>query len=459
MQVAVLGAALDGLAQPVDGAPPLAASGDGLDAELLDVAAERVELPRRAELCEQRVREGLGFLEAPQVQAKLGTPITPGDFSSTGGTLRIKPEITAADGVNTTVLGFQPFYGTSASAPHAAAIAALALSGNPGLSNEEIRSALTGTAFDLAPNGYDNRTGHGVIRADSVLRNTGATPQPLVRAGTPAVMPTTGDGDAYLEPAEQATVALPAVNVGDGTATGVSVVVGTDDSRATVTPRTRSYGNIAADASKSRDFTLKLAADYPLGRPVTLSVKTTFAGFLSPTTTSVVVPTGQPSTTVRDFAYSGAPLPIPDNDPTGATATVDVSGVGFASSLTFSIDGTACSTAVGATTVGIDHSFVHDLVGRLTAPDGRSATLFSRTGGSGNNLCQVVFDDAAATPFSSLASTDAPYTGTWKPNDPLSSLRLSPADGTWTFHVRDAVGADTGTIRAFSLHLTGFEPA
>ena len=388
-----------------------------------------------------------------------GTPITPGDFTATGGTVRAKPQITAADGVATTVPGFAPFFGTSAAAPHAAAIAALALSGNPGLSGEEIRTALQGTALDLAPAGYDNRTGHGVIRADLLLRNTGATPQPLVRAGTPTITPTTGDGDAFLEPGEQATVTLPAENIGDGTATGVNVVVDADAPGATVTPRARSYGTIAAGASKSREYTLKLAADYPLGRPVTLAVRITFAGTLSPTNDRVVVATGQPSATVRDFAYTGAPLPIPDNDPAGVSATVDVSGVGQASGLTVSIDGTACSTDIASATVGLDHTWVGDLVATLTGPGGRTATLFARDGGGGNNLCQVVFDDAATTPFASVASTGAPFTGTWKPDDPLAPFLTSTVDGTWTFNVADRVASDTGTLRAFSLHITGFEPA
>ncbi|MBB3095496.1 subtilisin-like proprotein convertase family protein [Actinoplanes campanulatus] len=388
-----------------------------------------------------------------------GTPYTPGNLSSTGGVVRAKPQITAADGVATSLSDFNPFFGTSASAPHAAAIAALALSGNPGMTGEEIRAALTSTALDLAPAGFDQRTGNGVIRADLLLRNTGATPQPLVRAGEPTVTPTTGDGDAHLEPGEKATVTVPAVNSGDGTATGVSVVVSTSDPGVTVTPRSRSYGTIAAGASKTRDYTVTLAADYPLGRPVTLQTRVTFAGVLSPTARTVNVPVGQPSATVRDFAYGGAAVPIPDNDPTGASATVEVAGVGFASALTVSIDGTECSTATGATTVGVDHTFVGDLIGTLKAPDGRSVTLFSRTGGSGNNLCQAVFDDAAATPFASALSSNAPFTGSWKPATPLSALRTAPVDGTWTLHVADRVGADTGSIRAFSLHIAGFDPA
>ncbi len=45
-----------------------------------------------------------------------GTAVTPGNVSSTGGTVRNKPDITAADGVATSVTGFQPFFGTSAAA-------------------------------------------------------------------------------------------------------------------------------------------------------------------------------------------------------------------------------------------------------------------------------------------------------------------------------------------------------
>jgi subtilisin-like proprotein convertase family protein len=388
-----------------------------------------------------------------------GSPITPGNTTSTGGVARPKPDITAADGVRTTVDGFDPFFGTSAAAPHAAAIAALALSGNPGLSNADLREALTTTALDLAPAGYDNRSGFGVIRADTVLRFTGATPQPLVEAGTPTATPVTGDGDTFLEPGEQASVAFPAVNTGDGTATGVNVVLTTDDSRATITPRAQNYGNIRAGETKTKNYTLTLAADYPNGRPVGINARITFAGVLSPTTAQRKISVGQPSTTVQTFAYAGAPVPIPDANPAGASATVSVSGVGFASGLTFSIDGTTCTADVGATTVGLDHTFVSDLTGTLTAPDGSTATLFSRNGGSGNNFCQVVFDDAAANSITTILSTQAPYTGTYRPVSPLSALRGGSVDGTWTFHVIDGAGADVGSIRAFSLHITGFVAA
>jgi hypothetical protein len=379
-----------------------------------------------------------------------GTPIT-------GGEVRQKPDITAADGVNTSVDGFAPFFGTSAAAPHAAAIAALVLSGNPGATTADVRGAFNATALDLTPAGVDNRTGHGILRADRVLAYTGATPQPLVKAGSPTVTPVTGDGDAFLEPGESATVALPATNAGDGTATGVNVTATTSDAQVTLTPRAQSYGNIAAGATKSRNWTLTLGADYPLGKRVPLAVHVAFAGRLSPTSATFAIPTGKPAENATTFAYGGPPVAIPDDDETGASVTIPVSGVGYASALTFSIDGTTCDTEEGSTTVGLDHTFVADLTGTLTAPGGATAELFTGTGGGANNLCQVVFDDAAADPFSSLQSADAPFTGTWRPDDALAPLIEGTADGNWTFKAVDDAAIDVGSIRAVSLHIKGFD--
>ncbi|MEV8612276.1 S8 family serine peptidase [Amycolatopsis sp. NPDC051373] len=102
-----------------------------------------------------------------------GTEVTPGNVSSTAGATRAKPDITAADGVATSVAGFQPFYGTSAAAPHAAAIAALLLSGKPTATPAEIRSALVSSAIDLGAPGYDAVTGAGVIMAGPALEALG----------------------------------------------------------------------------------------------------------------------------------------------------------------------------------------------------------------------------------------------------------------------------------------------
>jgi len=75
-----------------------------------------------------------------------GIPLTPGNVSSTGGIVRQKPDIAAADGVSTSTPGFGSFFGTSAAAPHAAAIAGLVLSANSGLATNDVRVALQTTA-------------------------------------------------------------------------------------------------------------------------------------------------------------------------------------------------------------------------------------------------------------------------------------------------------------------------
>lgn len=384
-----------------------------------------------------------------------GTPITPGNLTSTGGEVRKKPDITAADGVSTTAPGFDPFFGTSAAAPHAAAIAALVLSGNPGITPAEVRTALTTTAIDIEARGYDRDTGYGIVMANRALAYTGATPQPLAVAGTPVVTTTT-DGDLFVEPGETSTFAIPVTNRGDGPATGVSLQVTTSAPGVTVRPASRSYGTIAVGATKTVGaFTLRVPASWPLGTPVPLQVRVTFAGALSPQQTTAPIPVGEPGP-VQDFAYTGPAVPIPDGNDDGVGVPLAVTGVGTLSGVTFSIDGTDCSATIGSTTVGLDHTFVGDLVGTVTAPDGTSVTLFDNRGGSGNNFCQTVFDGSAAEPIAAATSLDAPFSQAWRPESPLSALVSHPGDGTWTFTVADTALIDTGSLRAFSLHLAGY---
>ena len=126
-----------------------------------------------------------------------GTPIlftTRGErINGTVGITRQKPDITAVDGGNTTFFfpgqdvefdGFPNFFGTSAAAPHAAAVAALMQQrAGSGLSPGSIRSVMQSTALDmddpLTPGfdaGFDFRTGSGFLRADRAVQAVG---QPL----------------------------------------------------------------------------------------------------------------------------------------------------------------------------------------------------------------------------------------------------------------------------------------
>ncbi len=95
------------------------------------------------------------------------TPITPGNVSSTGGAVLNKPDFTAADGGLVTGAGNfpSPFFGTSAAAPHAAAIAALYKSSNPTLTQQQIKALLYELAIDIEAPGFDRDSGAGIVMA------------------------------------------------------------------------------------------------------------------------------------------------------------------------------------------------------------------------------------------------------------------------------------------------------
>ncbi|MBV9442053.1 MAG: S8 family serine peptidase [Acidobacteriaceae bacterium] len=102
-----------------------------------------------------------------------GTAITPGNllFSTDGGTVLQKPDLTAADGVFTATPGFLPFFGTSAAAPHAAAIAALVKSVNPLLTNGQIKQVMLDSTVDNMAPGVDRDSGFGIVMALQAVQN------------------------------------------------------------------------------------------------------------------------------------------------------------------------------------------------------------------------------------------------------------------------------------------------
>ena len=87
--------------------------------------------------------------------------------------IRQKPDLVAIDGTDTTFFGssdfdstgFPNFFGTSAAAPHAAAIAALLKEADSSLTPAQIYDRLETTAKDIYSSGFDNLTGAGLINA------------------------------------------------------------------------------------------------------------------------------------------------------------------------------------------------------------------------------------------------------------------------------------------------------
>jgi hypothetical protein len=210
-----------------------------------------------------------------------GTPFTPGNTTATGGTLRAKPDITAADAVSVTGAGGFPivFSGTSAAAPHAGAIAALLKSANPSLTNAQIRNALQNTAIDNEAPGYDRDSGFGIVMPDSALAYIGAMPGAAnVTTGTATVSDVGGNNNGFIEPGERLTVSIPLANSGQGSAMNVSATINSSSPGVTITPSaTRSYPDLAATNGSGAsatpfEFVLQESAIYASSLSFTLTV-------------------------------------------------------------------------------------------------------------------------------------------------------------------------------------------
>ena len=100
---------------------------------------------------------------------RYGNQLAQGGLGATGGVLLNKPDFGAASGGNTTVPDFQPFDGTSAAAPHAAAIVALLLSRFPTLSIAQVHDILVKSALPNGATPWNNRGGYGTIMATRAL--------------------------------------------------------------------------------------------------------------------------------------------------------------------------------------------------------------------------------------------------------------------------------------------------
>ncbi|MGH9915206.1 MAG: proprotein convertase P-domain-containing protein, partial [Pyrinomonadaceae bacterium] len=394
-----------------------------------------------------------------------GAPITPGKFlfANGGGELLTKPDITAADGTATATPGFNPFFGTSAAAPHAAGIAALLKSARPNASAARFRSALTRTALDIEARRTDRDAGFGIIDAFGALQFIGAAPMPFLDLGTVTTTVTGGDGDQFLEPGEGASLSVQLANTGGATALGVNATLTTSTPGVTITSATSAYPNIGsngATAANNTPFRLSLAADVPCGLPVDLSLNVTFTnGENSPQTFTFTLPTGQPGSSTT-FSYAGPPVAIPDSSVNGVNIPLTVGGAGSIADINFSFDGNSCTAVEGATSVGLDHTFVGDLVVTLTSPQGTTITLMNQPGGplnGGNNFCSTVFDDEGGGPSIQTILSDGvpplgpPYSGTFSPFNPLTAFKGENPNGTWILNVSDRAALDTGTVRAFSL--------
>jgi len=115
------------------------------------------------------------------------------------------------------------------------------------------------------------------------------------------------------------------------------------------------------------------------------------------------------------FSATDVPKSIPDNNSTGITSNLAVTGNGNVGSLALSLH--------------ITHTFRGDLVVTLTSPGGQNFIVSNRAGGSADNIVLV--------------------------NQPITAFNGAPAAGTWKLRVQDLASIDVGTLDSWSLAIVG----
>jgi subtilisin-like proprotein convertase family protein len=380
-----------------------------------------------------------------------GTPITPGNFSSTGGKVLQKPDLAAADGVATSVPGFSAFFGTSAAAPHAGAIAALVWSRNRTLTPAEVLAALKSTALDIEDDGPDRDSGVGLL--DALAAAQAVPGKPILRiVGTSLVSESFLPANNAIDPGETVTVSLNLIN--DGPVATSGLVVSLAALNGVTNPSgSQDYGILASNSSASRTFTFR--ANPTSGTSLTARFDLTDGGAGAGSLATIFsLGTLGPA---MSFTSSGTiAIPLVGNA-TPYPSTLNIAGV---------------PNTIGKVTArlnNISHTYLRDIVTLLVSPGGQAVMLMAGVGDDQNvsNLT-LTLDDNAAT---ALPITPTAVSGTFRPTaylgeDNVDFTTPAPAapysttlstfiggapNGTWRLFVKDRENPDGGTIANFTV--------
>lgn len=182
--------------------------------------------------------------------------------------------------------------------------------------------------------------------------------------------------------------------------------------------------------------------DFCTGEPVTLT-----EDLVVTDNPPVIVCKGTGTIDMFGSASDTPNLSIPDGNPSGASATMEVTEDVIISDLDVEMIMT--------------HTWVGDVSVIITSPAGTAVTIFDRPGrttsgfGCSGNDVDATLDDSATDPVENECGANVPtIDGTFSPNNPLAAFNGESTLGTWTITGIDAVTPDPGTLNSWTLNYT-----
>ena len=205
----------------------------------------------------------------------------------------------------------------------------------------------------------------------------------------------------------------------------------------TTTP-TRTNTSVPPTATPTRTNT----ALPPTATPTRTNTPVPPTSTLPPTPTRTPLPL--PTATPRPGCYVFGSLDVPKAIPDGSLAGVD-------SVLVIPSPGVII-TSVAVRVDRLSHTYDSDLQISLTASNGLNILIADQVGGDGDNFLGTILADAGLLP---IVNGAAPFTGDFRPDNPLFQVNNLNSAGTWKLHVVDVSGGDAGSLQAWSLEVCG----
>jgi gliding motility-associated-like protein len=158
--------------------------------------------------------------------------------------------------------------------------------------------------------------------------------------------------------------------------------------------------------------------------------------------TTILANATQTQTTVTNPSFSNTTsAPIPDNNTTGLTSNISVSGL-------------SSSTFPSSVCLNITHTWVEDLDIFLRCPDGTLLELSTDNGGSGDNYTNTCFNLTSAVNITSGAAPFNNASGYLPEGGSLSSLNGCNMNGIWSLIVKDDASLISGTLQNWTITFT-----